>query len=89
MGILDKFRLDGKLAWSRDLQPGLAPPSRSRWLRPEPRSHATAIAALRRKRANRFVRWDAHRKVSPPTLANRTARTRCIKRCWQPWAHRM
>ena len=89
MGILDKFRLDGKLALVTGSATGLDPPSLSRWPRRERRSHAMAIAALRRKRAKGFVPCATHHEVLLPTLASRTARTRCMKRCWEQWAYRM
>ncbi len=51
MGILDRFRLDGKLALVTGSATGLGAASLWRWLRLEHRWRATEIAALRRKPA--------------------------------------
>ena len=89
MGILDKFHLDGKLALvtgsatglGAAIAIGLAEAGASVAChgnrRPAEQTSET-IRALGRKP-----------KVSPPTLANPTARTHCMKRYRQPWDHRI
>ena len=89
MGILDKFRLDGKLALVTGSATGLGAAIAIAL------AEAGASVACHGNRrpaeeTSEKIRSLGHASRSfAADLSHRTARIRCMKRCWEPWAYRM